>query len=191
MSNYLFPKGVQVQPWSNVDGNFVNKYNTNWPGSFGSVETSRQFGLPGVSSNVHAASASKVVGGFSKKKMSTYNKMRTGKRYAKRHGKIHRKRRTVKRIMPYVLGGKRMRTSKQMKHGLKRYFNKTRITKRNQLGGYSQYMNNIPNTPSYSTGGVISAANLALANPAPYTILPTCTNCVDNYNYYTNKGFQV
>jgi hypothetical protein len=57
-----------------------------------------------------------------------------------------------------------------------------------QRGGYSQYMSNIPYTPSYSTGGILSANLSALANPVPYQ--PT-NNCVDNYNYNTNKGFQM
>jgi hypothetical protein len=44
-------------------------------------------------------------------------------------------------------------------------------------------------TPTYSTGGVLSAANLGLANPVPYKVLDNCTNCVDNYNHFTNSGF--
>ena len=44
-------------------------------------------------------------------------------------------------------------------------------------------------TPSYSTGGFLKPSNLGLANPVPYKVLSNCTNCVDNYNHYTNKGF--
>jgi hypothetical protein len=58
-----------------------------------------------------------------------------------------------------------------------------------QKGGYSQYQNNMPMTTTYSTGGVLSAGNLGLANPVPYKVLPNCTNCVDNYNHFTNSGF--
>jgi hypothetical protein len=68
---------------------------------------------------------------------------------------------------------------------------KSRRSKRSrrQRGGYSQYQNNMPMTPTYSTGGVLSAANLGLANPVPYKVLSNCTNCVDNYNHFTNSGF--
>jgi len=59
-----------------------------------------------------------------------------------------------------------------------------------QKGGYHQFQSDIPITPSYSRGGVLGPSDLALANPAPYTLLPNCTNCVDNYNYNTNRGFQ-
>lgn len=55
--------------------------------------------------------------------------------------------------------------------------------------GYGQYQNNLPMTPTYSVGGQLSSSNLALANPPPIKVLSNCTNCVDNYNHYTNKGF--
>ena len=56
-------------------------------------------------------------------------------------------------------------------------------------GGYSQYQNNMPMTQTYSTGGVLSAADLGLANPVPYQVLPNETNNIDNYNHFTNSGF--
>jgi hypothetical protein len=62
-------------------------------------------------------------------------------------------------------------------------------SRRRQRGGYSQYQNNLPMTNTYSTGGVLSANNLGLANPVPYQALSNCTNCVDNYNHFTNSGF--
>ena len=62
-------------------------------------------------------------------------------------------------------------------------------SRRRQRGGYSQYQNNLPMTNTYSTGGVLSANNLGLANPVPYQVLSNCTNCVDNYNHFTNSGF--
>lgn len=61
---------------------------------------------------------------------------------------------------------------------------------RKQRGGYAQYMNNMPNTPSYQVAGINLPANLsALANPAPYVKLSNETSCIDNYNHYTNMGF--
>jgi hypothetical protein len=47
--------------------------------------------------------------------------------------------------------------------------------------GYSQYQNNLPLTPSYSVGGVLSANELGLANPPPYHVLG---NAGDNYSHY-------
>jgi hypothetical protein len=58
-----------------------------------------------------------------------------------------------------------------------------------QTGGYSQYQNNYPSTPTYSTGGILSAQNLGLANPVPYKLLSNDTNNIDNYNHFTMKGF--
>ena len=56
-------------------------------------------------------------------------------------------------------------------------------------GGYSQYMNNVPNTPSYSTGGVNLPASLsALANPVIYTVNPNI-NGIDNLNHNALNSF--
>jgi hypothetical protein len=55
--------------------------------------------------------------------------------------------------------------------------------------GYGQYQNNLPMTPTYSVGGKLGPSDLALANPPPIKVLPNCTNCTDNYNHFTNKGF--
>lgn len=65
---------------------------------------------------------------------------------------------------------------------------KMRYTKK-QRGGYGQYQNNLPMTPTYSVGGQVNSSNLGLANPPPINVLSNCTNCVDNYNHFTNKGF--
>jgi hypothetical protein len=72
---------------------------------------------------------------------------------------------------------------------------KRRRTKRNrrisQKGGYSQYQNNLPMTPSYSVGGQLSAAASALASPPPITRFANAGSgtCTDNYNHFTGKGF--
>ena len=66
---------------------------------------------------------------------------------------------------------------------------RTKHRRHRQRGGYSQYQNNLPMTPSYSVGGVLPASQLGLANPPPIQVLPNCVNCVDNYNHYTNTGF--
>jgi len=61
--------------------------------------------------------------------------------------------------------------------------------KRKQRGGYSQYQNNLPMTQTYSLGGKLAPSMSALANPPPQHRLSNCTNCVDNYSYFANKGF--
>jgi hypothetical protein len=62
-----------------------------------------------------------------------------------------------------------------------------------QKGGtYHQYMGGVPNTPVYETGSInLPASESALANPVPFSVLPNCANCVDNYNHFTNSGKQV
>ena len=57
-------------------------------------------------------------------------------------------------------------------------------------GGYSQYQNNMPLTPSYSLGGDLAPNLSALANPPPYTVLSGCANCSDNYNHFLGSSFQ-
>jgi hypothetical protein len=87
-------------------------------------------------------------------------------------------------------GGSRKRKSlrKRIKSRYSKFLNLRRKTRR-QKGGYAQYQNNMPITPTYSVGGHLSPTNLALANPPPFTKLSNCVNCVDNYNHFTNKGF--
>jgi len=48
-------------------------------------------------------------------------------------------------------------------------------------GGYSQYASNVPNTPSYSTGGLLSPSLSALANPVPFSKL--LNQSIDNLNH--------
>jgi hypothetical protein len=74
-----------------------------------------------------------------------------------------------------IFGGKRGKKSKKSKK---------------QRGGYHQFQSDIPMTQTYSRGGILDAKDLALANPAPYQVLSNCTNCIDNYDYNTNRGFQ-
>jgi len=74
-------------------------------------------------------------------------------------------------------GGRRSRRHSRRRH-------------RRQRGGYSQYQNNMPMTPSYQVAGIhLPASQSALANPVPISPLGNCVNCVDNYNHYTNSGF--
>jgi hypothetical protein len=91
--------------------------------------------------------------------------------------KMNKKRKSIKR------------KGKRTKRRLSRRSTRTRSRSRRQRGGYAQYQNNLPNTPSYSLGGKLSPNMSALANPPPLQRLSNCTNCVDNYSYFKNSGF--
>jgi len=85
---------------------------------------------------------------------------------------------------------KRRLRSRTMSRTLARQLASRRKTRRRQRGGYAQYMNNLPNTPSYSVAGInLPASQLALANPPPIQVLPKCTNCVDNFSNFSMTGF--
>lgn len=174
-------------PLANVNPDYVNVTNSNDPKNFESNETNRQWGLSGVSNNAQAAAASALKGGSRSRTLrrkikniaNKYKKMKGGKSRKMTLGSIKRKLSSILRM-----GKSKRRNVKKSKKSVSR---KNRRTKR-QRGGYSQYMSNIAYTPSYSTGGNLTANESALANPVPYQ--PT-NNCVDNYNHYTNKGFQM
>lgn len=187
-------------PFSNVNGQFVNVGSTNNPANFSSNEVPGLPGLAGAKNNVVAAQG--VVPGICmkggrKKRWSLaavrrkiknitrqYKRMRAGSRRSRsRKQMVARAMQLMRARQRSVAGGKRRsrrghRHSRRCRHG-----------SRKQRGGYAQYQNNLPMTNTYSTGGYLSANNSALANPVPYTRLSNCTNCVDNYNHYTNQGF--
>ena len=171
-------------PLSNIDPKYVNITNSNDPRGFGSNETNRQFGLSGISNNAQAAAASALKGGSKtlrrkiKNIANKYKKMKGGKSRKMTLGSIKRK------LAKIIKLGK----SKRHHSKSKKMVSRRRKGSKRQRGGYSQYMSNVPYTPSYSTGGQLSPSLSALANPVPYQ--PT-NNCVDNYNYNTNKGFQM
>ena len=172
---------------------YVNGTSSNYSGNFSSNEIQGTPpgplpGLAGAKSNIDAAAGNVpgiclFKGGAKKLKRKIknitkhYKKMKAGSRKMKSFKsriKSKMSSRSLARSMA-LAGGKRSR--------------RRRYRSRRQRGGYSQYQNNMPMTPTYSVGGVLPANQLALANPPPIKILPNCTNCVDNYNHYTNTGF--
>jgi len=175
MSNYLFKPSAQTLPYANVNGAFVNKFNTNWSGSFSSNESPARFGLPEPVNKDQAAipyiKGMGMKGGF--KRHSSYKKksMHKYKKMARRSTKSRRVKRSVK--------ARRTRRSV-----------KARRSSRSRRGGYSQYQNNQPITPTYQVAGIkLSAINSAEANPAPISVLPNCTNCIDNFSKFSMTGF--
>ena len=203
-----------ISPFNN--SSYVNGTNSNYSGSFSSNEIPGLPGLAGAKSNIDAAAG--IVPGIClfkggakrlKRKIKNITKRyKMPKKSMKRKSSGIKKkiRASISRAISRVrtasrsrsigmsfTGGKRSKKSKRrggnpfmaFRMGKKIYDKKNEP----QTGGYSQYQNNLPMTPTYSTGGVLSAANLGLANPVPYKVLDNCTNCVDNYNHFTNSGF--
>jgi hypothetical protein len=183
---------AKIIPNSNINGNFVNKDNSHYPGGFGSNQVPGLPGLAGAKYNVDAAAARVpgicMSGGGKKLKRKIKN---ITKRYKMSKKSMKRKVSGIKRRIKSKLSkiSRAMSISRGKSIGLAGGRRTKKHRRRRQRGGYSQYQNNMPMTNSYSTGGVLSAANLGLANPVPYQVLSNCTNCVDNYNHFTNSGF--
>jgi hypothetical protein len=172
-----------LPPFNNVNGNFVNKYSSNNPASFGSNEIPGLPGLAGAKNNVDAA-AGIVPGicfkggakGFKRKIKNITKRYKMGKMKLSKKLKSLRKnlRSRMASASASLAGGRKRRHSR-------------RTRKNRQRGGYAQYQNNQPFYNTYSVGGVLSANNSALANPPP--INKITNEAVDNYNHYTGKGF--
>lgn len=161
-------------PLNNVDGKYVNVTGSTYSGNFGSTSAlNNQYGMHGISSNVAAANASK--GGSRRNKISRHIK-----RFNKSRKTLFR---NMKRKMTKMFS--LHKHNKSNKHKMRNNHHS-----RKQRGGYHQFNSNVPNTPSFSTGGHISPSMSALANPVPFKQISNCTNCVDNYNHNTNKGYQ-
>jgi hypothetical protein len=163
----------EFPPNSNVDGSFVNKTSTNYPGFFTDT-TIPSHGLKGAASNVMAAAgiAPCQLGGGSRKKNKSIHYRRKMRHQSKKMKVVRRKKFSRK-----WGGTKRGKTIRKYKTRGRRHF---------MRGGYDQYGNNVPYTPNYSTGGQLPFGLSALANPAPYHILTNGGSCPDNYNHYAN-----
>jgi len=203
---------AKIIPNSNINGNFINKDNSHYPGGFGSNQIPGLPGLTGAKYNVDAAASRApgicMSGGGKKLKRKIKN---ITKRYKMSKKSMKRKasgmKRKIKATISRAISRSRnvsrsrargvalARGKKTKRRGGNPFMafrmGKKMYDKKNepQTGGYSQYQNNLPMTNSYSTGGILSADNLGLANPVPYQALSNCTNCIDNYNHFTNSGF--
>ncbi len=190
-SNYGYG---ELNPYgSTVNPAFVNKWSSNNPANFSSNEIPNLPGLSGAKNNVDAAAG--VVpgiglfkGGYKKLKSKIKNITKRYKRKMHKKGSAKKYVRSIKSKIKAKYGGKKIKTNrtKRNRHSKK---NHNCPHCKSLKGGYSQYFNNFPNTPSYSVGGILSSSNLALANPPPIQQLPNCVNCQDNYNHFTGKGF--
>jgi hypothetical protein len=177
----------KIAPLSNVNGSYANVDSSNWPGTFGSNEISGLPGLAGAKSNVDAAAG--IVPGICLFKGGAKKLKRKIKNITKHYKKMKAGSRKMKSLKNRIRA--RM-ASRKAARSLARSFlggRRTKHRRHRQRGGYSQYQNNLPMTPTYSVGGVLPASQLALANPPPIQVLSNCTNCTDNYNHYANTGF--
>ena len=117
--------------------------------------------LPAISSNIQAANASRFVGGrVNRKKINKISRM-----YKMRGSRRHRSRK-VRRMKSRVRS---------------RYSSNRRSSRRSrsQRGGYAQGYEQ-----TYSTGGHLSPALSAMANPVPFQVHG---NNVNNYNHFTRQ----
>jgi hypothetical protein len=178
-----------IVPLSNVNGSYVNIDNSQYTGRFSSNEIPGTPpgplpGLAGAKSNVDAAAGNvpgiSFKGGYKKLKRKIknitkhYKRMKAGSRKIKHMKRSLRRRTASRRLARSLAGGRRRHVSRR----------------RRQRGGYSQYQNNMPMTPTYQVAGInLPSSQIALANPPPITPLSNCVNCIDNYNHYTNQGF--
>ena len=173
-----------------VNRDLVNYDNSQWSAGFTS-KAIPSHGLPEPLNNVDAISYSKILGGKIGKKIKNNHRIykRMGKHTIK--SSINSNILTKKRLSKKRLSKKRLSKKRLSKKRLsKKHLYSKKYLKKNIYGGYSQYQNNVPLTPTYSTAGLQSNNFMsALANPVPFNVLSNCTNCVDNYNHYTNSGF--
>ena len=172
---------------------YVNGTSSNYSGSFSSNEIPGLPGLAGSKSNIDAAAG--IVpgiclfkGGAKKLKRKIKNITR---QYKKMKAGSKKMRGIQERLRSRTASRSRMASrsragGKKSRRGSKRGSRRSK----KQRGGYGQYQNNLPMTQTYQVAGInLPASQLGLANPPPVTVLPNCTNCVDNYSRFTNTGF--
>ena len=169
-------------PGSNINGDYVNKDSSSYAGGFGSNEipTSCMRGGKKLKRKIKNITKQykKMKGGLNKTKSQIMKQLSKSRMLAKSMA---------------IAGGRRRSRRQSRRNGRRMTVRNRRVSRRrrHQRGGmYPQYGSNVPNTPTYSTGGVLSPDSSALANPVPYNVTSQNVNCVDNYNHFTNKGFQ-
>lgn len=176
-----------IPPLNNINGNYVNVDNSQYAGQFGSNEIPGYPGLAGTKSNIDAVAGTypgtySLKGGAKKLK----SKIKNITKYYKRMKAGSRKIKSIKRRLKHRAISRKF--ARSFAGGRRRH--SRRHIRRSMRGGYSQYQNNMPMTPSYQVAGIqLSPNESALANPAPITRLANCVNCIDNYNHNLNNGF--
>ena len=178
-------------PFNNINGALVNIDGSNYSGSAFTNKvipsTVNKNVLPEPLNKGEAANSyipcSLKGGKIHKNKIKNITNM-----YKMRGSKKHHLNKIKRKIMKSFSN----KTNKKTKRSKPTKSRRTRSRKQRlfrQGGGYAQYQNNLPLTQTYSLGGKLDPSMSALANPPPQHVLSNCTNCVDNYSYFTNKGF--
>jgi len=185
-----------ISPFGNINGNYVNATSSNNPAVFSNrvipgTPPGPLPGLAGAKNNVVAASGNFIGGLNLKRKINNITKKYKMGKYSKKRSHIKRKLRARslsggKKHKRHTRHTKRHRR-KMWKGGFAAGFPApTGVT--NYPAGYGQYQNNLPSTPSYAVGGVLSGnSELGLANPPPITRISN--DNVDNYNHYMNTTY--
>ena len=173
-------------PLNNIDGSLVNVDGSNYSGSsFTSrviPSTVNPNVLPEPRNNIQAANS--YIPGLTKGGKRKGKKGKKGGKSMK--SKIKNIGNMYKTMKKRNISRKKQKKSKtRTRHRRSR----ERMSRKVLRGGYAQYQNNLPLTQTYSLGGKLSPSMSALASPPPQHVLSNCTNCVDNYSYFTNKGF--
>jgi len=173
-------------PNSNINPSYVNVDASSYAGGLSSNEIP-QSTLFASKNNVDAANS--IIPCFSRGGGRRKNK-KTMKQKIKNIVKMYRMTKASKKSFKRKLS-KMLRKSKSKTQQKKRSRKgRTQRRRRRYRGGYSQYQNNMPLTPSYSLGGNLAPPLSALANPPPVTVLSGCANCSDNYNHFLGSSFQ-
>ena len=177
---------------SSINRNFVDSDASDPPASLfsssqnpGSLSINPRV-LPEPINNIQAAN-SKVFGmtggkgkkWSAKKHMKKINNISNMYKMKGNKGTIRKRIRKIKSRLRSRFGIKSRKNHKRSNRRDTRYAMK---------GGYSQYMNNLPDTPSYSTGGILPPSLSALASPTPFTRLPNI-NGIDNLNHNALNSF--
>jgi hypothetical protein len=207
-----------ITPLSNINGKYVNVHNSHDSANFSSNQIPGLPGLAGAKNNADAANGyvpgiCLFKGGSRKsfkrklKKISNKYKMNSIK-YSRRvksklrNKYLHSKKRFSKKRNSRRVKKHRSYKSKSRAKKSRSIAKKSRKHRRHSMKGgqiptgnipyppgYAQYQNNLPHSATYSIGGELNASSSALANPPPFKVESNCTNCVDNYNHFTGKGF--
>jgi hypothetical protein len=184
-----------ITPGNDINPRYVNVSNTHNQGNFGNRVIPGMPKLPGLTGAQWGVDAAKgYVPGIAVWKGGLKNKIKNiTKMYKMRDGK-KRFRTMKKKVKKHVrtYSSKKYhnkQTSKNYFSKQKKYGGRKSPRSKKQKGGYAQFQNNLPITGVYSTGGVLPASELGLANPPPYQPLSNCANCMDNYNHYLGHGF--
>ena len=166
---------------------YVNGTSSTYSGSFSSNEIPGLPGLAGSKSNIDAAAG--IVPGICLFKGGAKKLKRKIKNITRQYKKMKagsKKMRGIQHRLRSRMASRSRAGGKKSRRGSKRGSRRSK----KQRGGYGQYQNNLPMTQTYQVAGItLPASQLGLANPPPVTVLPNCTNCVDNYSHFLGTGF--